>query len=194
MTTDYNSTRQKLNDANISDAIFRRESYFTNVERGWHSYFERLEGLLCRVNPDWSYATNSAAHIDLVACATGLSFGGLSSKCQTELLKNCRDHFLASLSIIPSGTLLLFDGATVKREIYGSSSEVQQQKAIPINIHLEIGWIGKLKFAGKEYPFRGWSMPAGKLTAIWRYDLAFWLFGTLYKGKWLGRGTNQENI
>jgi hypothetical protein len=189
LTTDYNSSRSDLSDTNVNDAISRRESYFTDLERGWHGYFEKLDGLLCRVNPDWSYATGSAAHIDLVACATSVAFGKLSQICQSELLRNCRDHFLASLSCVPSGTLLLFDGATVTKEIYASGLEVKQQGGTQlINTKGDQGRIGKLTFGVKEFSFRAWSTPAGRLPAIWRYDLAFWLFGTLCSGKWFGRG------
>ena len=190
MTSDYGAARNDLRDADIKNATERREGYFTNVDRWWHSYFEKLEGVICRVNPDWSYATGSAAHIDLVACATRRAWGDLSQGCQTELLKNCRDHFLATLSRVPNGTVLLFNGTTVTEEIYNSGLSVEQEGGGQlINIRTDRGRIGKLKFGEKTFPFRSWSTPVGKLSSVWRYDLAFWLFGTLYPtAKWFGRG------
>jgi hypothetical protein len=163
-----------------------------NFDRGWHGYFEKLDGLLGRVNPDWSYATGSAAHIDLIACATHSAFGRLSQGCQAELLINCRDHFFATLAYVPNGTLLLFDGATATNEIYQSGLTIKQQGDVQlINLRQDRGRVGKLEFGEKEFPFRSWSTPAGRLPAIWRYDLAFWLWGTLYRINWFGRGPNQ---
>ena len=192
MSSDYGVERNDLSDINVKNAVERREGYYTNVDRWWHSYFEKLEGVLCRVNPDWSYATGSVAHIDLVACATRRAWGDLSQGCKGELLKNCRDHFLATLSRVPKGTLLLFDGSTVTAEICNSGLSVVQDGGVKlINIRNNRGQIGKLKFGEKEFPFRSWSTPVSKIPSFWRYDLAFWLFGTLYpKAKWFGRGEN----
>jgi hypothetical protein len=190
MLNDYGAERTGLSDANVENAKERREGYFQNIDRWWHSYFEKLESVICRVNPDWSYASGSAAHIDLVACATRRAWGDLSQGCQSELLKNCRDHFLATLSRVPNGTILLFDGSTVTTEIYNSGLSVVQEGGVQlINIRNNRGQIGKLKFGEKEFPFRSWSTPASKISPFWRYDLAFWLFGTIYpNAKWFGRG------
>jgi hypothetical protein len=91
----------------------------------------------------------------LVACATRPAWGDLSQGGQTELLKNCRDHFLATLSRVPNGTVLLFDGTTVTKEIYNSGLSVEQEGGGQlINIRTDRGRIGKLKFGKKTFPFR----------------------------------------
>src|SRR5258708_25855140 len=134
--------RNGLSDTDINDPTARREGYFRNTGRWWHSYFERLESVLSRANQDWSYVTGSAAHIDLVACATRDAWNKLLVECQAEMLTNCRDHFLGTLSRVPSGTLLLFDGARVTQEIYNSGIYIEQQGGEQlINIRLSHGKI-----------------------------------------------------
>ncbi|HEU0040683.1 MAG TPA: hypothetical protein VFR76_15560 [Verrucomicrobiae bacterium] len=38
--------RESLSAENIQDATRRRENYFTDVQRDWHSYFDALDCLL----------------------------------------------------------------------------------------------------------------------------------------------------
>jgi hypothetical protein len=182
---DYNLTsRADLQEADIDDAKKRREEYFINADREWHSHFEKLESLVSRIEPRWSFVLGRVVHIDLVACATRVRWGKLSGNCQNELIKNCRGYFLETLSQLPSGTLLLLDGIRVVNEMRLLEVEQPglnfgQEKEMEISlIQGNRGFIGKMKWGEKEFPFRGWSMPVGKLPLFWRYDLAEWLCRT----------------
>jgi hypothetical protein len=184
--SDYNLTsRADLQEADIKDAKKRREEYFINADREWHSHFEKLEGLISRIQPLWSFVSGRLVHIDLVACSTRVRWSDLLDDCQKELLTNCRSHFLTTLSQLPNGTMLLLDGSRVLSEMkndeikkLGLIFEQEGEKKL-INIQWNYGYIGKLKWADKEFPFRGWSMPVGKLSQLWRYDLSAWICGTL---------------
>ena len=178
---DYEATsRADLQDADVDDARNRRKGYFSNLNRGWHPHFEKLESFVSRIEPVWSYFSGRVVHIDLVACATEVRWGELSASCQTGLLANCRAHFLATLSRLPNGTLLFFDGSRVISEMRQIGLSFEQEGGDQrINIQGNLGCVGKLIFREKTFPFRGWSMPVGKLTLPWRYDLAFWVCGTL---------------
>jgi hypothetical protein len=182
---DYNVTsRANLQNGDIDDAKKRRETYFKDPDRGCHPHFEKLESLVSRVQPAWSYLLGNVVHIDLVACATEVRWGDLSNNCQAELLTNCRGHFLATLSRLPNGTLLFFDGTRVVSEMKQIGLQFKQEGGEKlINIRGNRGCIGELKFGDKTFPFRGWSIPVGKLTMLWRYDLAFWIRGTLPPAK-----------
>jgi hypothetical protein len=183
--SDYHlSNRADLSETDIADAKKRRESYFRE-DREWHSHFEKLESMFSRIQPKWSYVTGRAVHIDLVACATKVRWGALSRECQTALVSNCRNHFLASLDRLPDQTLLMLDGIGVVNEMKRLSIELPNfkfeiEKAENISSLLETrGIVGKLKYNDqKTFPFRGWSMPVGRLPIIWRYDLARWVCET----------------
>lgn len=181
---DYDvSDRSLLNEANLQEARTRREKYFSDVDRNWHSYFDKMEMILSRIEPRWTYVTGLAAHVDLVACATLQRWGKLPLECQAEMARSCRDHFLHSLSTIRDGTLLLLDGSRVVKEVEGSGIGIEETPGDRIinarwnTFHR--GWIGKLHVGTKVFPFRGWPTPAGKLTSVWRHDLAFWVNWTL---------------
>jgi hypothetical protein len=91
---DYNITsRADLQEADIEDVKRRREEYFINAEREPHSYFEKLESLISRIEPRWSFVSGRVVHIDLVACATRVRWSKLSDNCQKELIGNCREFF-----------------------------------------------------------------------------------------------------
>lgn len=182
---DYNLTnRADLQEADIQDAKKRREEYFINPDRDWHSHFEKLESLISRIQPLWSFVSGRVVHIDMVACSTRVRWGDLSDVCRKELMANCRGHFLATLSQLPNGTMLLLDGSTVisamKNDELKKLGLIYEQEGDEhlINIQWNRGFIGKLKLGEKEFPFRGWSIPVGKLSQMWRYDLAAWLCGT----------------
>ena len=183
--SDYNATsRINLQTADVDDAKKRREEYFKHHEREWHSFFEKMECLVGRIQPTWSYFWGSAVHVDMVACATEVRWSGLTADCQSELLTNCRGHFLATLSRLPDGTMLLFDGARVTNEMRQLGLQYEQIGGVElINIRGMSGCLGTLKFGDKTFPFRSWSTPASKLTLPWRYDLAFWVRGTLPKSQ-----------
>jgi hypothetical protein len=181
-------TRDDLGEMDVEDAKRRCETYFKDSDRGWNSYFERMDGLLGRIHPAWTYVLGRAVHIDLVACGTRVRWGELPTGCQTEMLRNCRAHFVATLSRVPNGTMLLLDGARVICEIQklGLGLELEGGEQL-ISIQGNLGSVGKMTVGGKKFPFRGWSTPVGKLTPFWRYDLAFWVFGTLRpKPPWSG--------
>jgi len=183
---DYNvNARADLHDSNVADAKARRDKYFTDPERNWHPYFEKMENVVNRVNPSWSYFCGTAAHLDLVACATEDRWGDITSDVQTLLIGNCREHFLHSLSKLTNGTVLLFDGSRVMQEMQNLGFAVERQPPQLINLRQgaakDMGWIGKLVLGDKEFPFRGWSSYVSHLSAVWRFDLAFWLRGTFPK-------------
>jgi hypothetical protein len=186
LLADYNVTaRIDLRDADVADAQRRRDGYFHDGERNWHPYFERMESVVNRVDPDWSYVLGTVCHLDLVACATKDRWGNITPKTQALLVDNCREYFLDSLSKLASGTVLLCDGPRATREIKNLGLPVEHQPAELINIREtgggDCGWIGKLILGGKEFPFRGWSSHVTQLTAVWRFDLAFWLRETFAK-------------
>jgi len=177
--------RADLNEANLADAKARRDLYFRDPNRNWHPYFEKMESVTNRVNPGWSYFWGTAAHLDLVACATKDRWGNIGAQIQTLLIGNCRDHFLNSLSRLASGTVLFCDGPRVMQETQNLGLTLERQPPQLINIREasggDTGWIGKLILGDKAFPFRGWSSHVRQLSAVWRFDLAFWLRGTFAK-------------
>jgi hypothetical protein len=181
--------RAELRDADLADAKARRERYFNASDRNWHTFFEKMESVINRVNPAWSYLWGTAAHLDFVACATKDRWSELAPQTKTSLIRNCREHFLASLSILPNGTVLLGDGQGVMAALQNTPLRMELQPAQLINVREgggDKGWIGKVFFGGKEFPFRGWSSQVGHLSAVWRFDLAYWLaetFPTLAGGR-----------
>lgn len=183
--SDYGAAaRINLNAADSDDAKKRREEYFKNHDREWHAFFEKMECLVSRIQPSWSYLSGSAVHIDMVACATEVRWSDLSNGCQSELLINCRGHFLATLSRLPDGTMLLFDGTRVTNEMQQLGLQYEQLGRVQlVNIKGTGGSLGVLKFGDKTFPFRSWSTPASKLTLPWRHDLAHWVRGTLPKSQ-----------
>lgn len=179
MLHDYKLTsRADLREVDIKDAKKRSEEYFVNADREYHSYFEKLESLISRIEPRWSFVSGRVVHLDLVACPTQKRFGELSDSCRKQLIANCRVHFLEKLSNLPNKTLLLFDGASIVNEMRNLGATFDQEGGHLINLQYNRGYIGKFKLGEKEFPFRGWSMPAGKLPLLWRYDLAAWICGT----------------
>jgi len=184
---DYHAqSRTDLRDEDVLDAKGRREIYFRDHKRDWHSYFEKMESVLTRVSPAWTYAMSSAAHIDLVACATQNRWSKLTGDCQTALIQNCREHFLASLSQLPNGTVILCDGPRATNEIQKLGLRVEMKPAQLINVRDvgrgDTGWQGDLFLGDKTFPLRGWSSQVSRLPAVWRIDLAFWIHGTLFPG------------
>jgi hypothetical protein len=186
---DFNvGTRTDLSDEDVLKAKTRRDGYFTNHERAWHSYFEKMESVLTRVSPAWTYAFGSAVHIDLVACATEKRFGDLSPETKSSLIGNCREHFVSTLSTLPNSTMILCDGPRATRELQTEGMQnmglhAAMQPAQLINVRKpgsgDTGWIGELSFQGKKFPLRGWSSQVSQLTAVWRIDLASWIHGTI---------------
>ncbi len=184
MLADYKmNARAALRDTDMADAKAWRERYFNASDRNWHPYFEKMESVVNRVNPAWSYVRGTAAHLDLVACATKDRWSELAPETKAHLVENCREHFLASLSSLPNGTILLCDGPRVMIQLQNPPLRLEQEPAELINIGREpgrgdTGWIGKLFFGDKEFPFRAWSSQVSQLSAVWRFDLAFWLSET----------------
>jgi len=185
---DYKAdSREHLSDADVSDAESRRKVYFRDVGRDWHSYFEKMDNILYRVNPAWTYVMETAAHIDLVACATRTRWGDLSSRTQDELIKNCREHFIQAIRGLPDGTVILCDGRRAIKEIGNLGFRLVMQAGQLINVRPESGgdhgMLGEFFCDDKKFPVRGWSSQASRLSAVWRFDLACWLRGTLPKDK-----------
>lgn len=192
MLGDYGvMARTGLCDANVADANTRREKYFRDSERDWHSYFEKMENVLNQVNPAWTYGMGSAVHIDLVACATRDRWGKLTSGCQTAMIANCREHVLAALSKVPNGTVILCDGPRATQEIQNLGLRVEQKPKELINVRPasggDLGWLGDIFVGEKKFPFRGWSSQVSRLPAVWRCDLALWIHATLFPmSTWVG--------
>ena len=189
MLEDYQvATRADLSPMNVFDAKKRREEYFANPDRNWAAYFERMESVLTRVQPAWTYVMGSAAHIDIVACATKDRWGDLTNGCKTALTKNCQTHFVNSLTSLPNGTVILGDGQRTRQALGQLGLDFTIEKTERINIlkiPIDTGWVGKIKTGDKIYPFLGWSAPVGTLSVLWRVDLANWIHRQLYpKAKW----------
>lgn len=155
---DYNKkSRADLQEADIDNAKTRREEYFTNGEREPHSYFEKLESLISRIEPRWSYVSGSVVHIDLAACATCVRWSELSNDCKKGLIANCRGHFLKTLSQLPNGTMLLVRDSRVISEM--KSDEIKKRGLIfeqdggehLINIKWIHFYVGRLKWREKEF-------------------------------------------
>ncbi|MGD0815294.1 MAG: hypothetical protein ABSA83_16985 [Verrucomicrobiota bacterium] len=181
--------RTDLGDADVADAKARRVKYFNDTKRDWHPYFEKMESVLNRVNPAWTYAMGSAVHIDLVACSTKIKWSRLTAETQSDLVENCREHFLTALSSLPNGTVILCDGVRATREIQNLDMKVEVKPTELINLRQQgdRGLIGDLFIGDRKFPVRGWSSQVSRLSAIWRYDLAFWLHETLFpKSTWVG--------
>lgn len=185
--TDYNAqNRSTLNQADLEDTKERRDNYFKNEWRNWHTYFEKLELLLSRINPKWSYINGKVAHLDLVACATTIRWGDLLPACKSDMVNNCREHFLTSLMSIRNGTLLLLDGQTVMDWMNSPDIIHFEEITTERTIHMTagqtmIGRLGKIRCQDKSFPFRTWPIPAGRLNPMWRWNIAFWVKWTLSK-------------
>ena len=183
--SDYaQNTRTALSDADVVDAKSRREKYFQNVNRDWHPYFEKMESVLNRVNPAWTYVMGSAAHIDVVACATRDRWSKLTGTCQAELIKNCREHFSRTICSLPDGTVILCDGPRAMKEIGNLGFRFEMKARELINVREKSGgdhgMIGELFSGRKKFAVRGWSSQVYYLPAVWRFDLAAWIHGTLF--------------
>jgi hypothetical protein len=176
------NARADLQDTDVAEARERRMEYFIDPGRNWHSCFEKMDAVINRVDPGWSYLMGSAAHLDLVACATTKRWGKMTGNAQTHLIGNCRQYFLDSLSKLASGTVMLCDGRRVMQEMRNLGLPLEMQPPQLINIREapngDSGWIGKLILGDKALPIRGWSSQVSQLSAVWRFDLAFWLRGT----------------
>jgi hypothetical protein len=187
MLEDYGrESRTDLNDTDVMEARARRENYFQDKKRDWHSYFEKLESVLYRVNPAWTYAIGSAAHIDVVACATKDNWGFLSKhkpEALKQIVSNCGEYFSKSISHLPNGTIILCNGQRAWIEVASlgkSIGKFEMKPSIPYNELGDIIRIGELTCGQKTYPVRGWTMPANYLTSFLRFDLAYWVHGTLF--------------
>jgi len=184
MLSDYAcDDRERLADADIEDARFRRENYFRNENRDWHQYFEKMEFVINRANPAWTYLTGSAAHLDIVACATNSRWSDLTTQCQNRLIHNCRDYFSQAINSLPGETVLLCDGARVIQEIKNLGLQLELHPNQAISFHertgCHYGVVGRLLIDGKILQIRGWSSYVSRLSAYWRIDLARWLGGTI---------------
>lgn len=178
MVDDYKRDRANLTDDNVKDARTRRENYFCEVRRKPHSYFERLNELLQTVNATWSYKAGSAVHCDLVACATKLAWSHLSARVASKLAENCRQHFLKTLSQIPSGACLLLNGAFVFGELCRQGLYMKLDRG-PEPICPEpllLVWRGTIVLrSGKRQSFCAWSVPVRYLQLLQEKNLASWL-------------------
>jgi hypothetical protein len=142
---DYEITsRSDLQQDNVEEAQKRRKKYFTATARECHPFFKRLQNRISDINPSWSFVSGRIIHIDLVACATREKWGKLGN-CRKELLNNCQENFLATLSELPSGTVLIPTNQWV-------SAEIQKLNIIMSPENENIRCIGKLKLGDKEFP------------------------------------------
>jgi hypothetical protein len=182
MLADYgHEQRADLTESEIAEAQARREKYFRDHLRDWHSYFDKMESILTRVKPAWTYGFGSAVHIDVVACATRNRWGNLTNKCQEAMIANCRDHFETAISGLPNGTVILCDGRRATREVASLDKNNKLRQAF-INVREpgrgDLGWVGELHLNVKKFPVRGWSSQVTHLSAVWRINLANWIHCT----------------
>jgi hypothetical protein len=170
-------SREELTDANVKDSAKCRENYFIECEKHWHNYFETLDSFLGRVNHLWSYARN-VVHIDLVACATKEKFAKTNEKSREILITNCRRHFLRTLIQLPKEAMLLLDGRAVCDNLLrlGRVNFDVGPELILITPRVRVkGLCGSITINERQFKFRGWNMPVGKLNRLQRIDLAIWL-------------------
>lgn len=178
LLTDY-AVRQRdfLSAANLEQAAIMRASYF---KRTPHPWFSSLQGLLSTVNQGWNYATGTAVHVDLVACATWSPWGELSKRTTGELIGTCHKHLKRTLTELPDGTLLFLDGQTVNTTLadkFGVGERLEEQ--IGENELMPV-WRGVLRIEGKSFKYIGWKTPVG------------WLSNWLYLARWVKGVTENE--
>lgn len=84
--------------------------------------------------------------------------------------------------------MILCDGQRATREIQNLGLHVEMKPAQLINIRPpnggDTGWLGDLFIGEKKLPIRGWSSQVSFLSAVWRFDLAWWVRGTLFQQKY----------
>ena len=171
LTEYHKHARKDLSARDVVNCELWRERYFADTE--WHNYFNSLDSLLGRINPNWSYARN-AVHIDLVACSTTSKFGNISQYFQQTLIKRCRLHFLRTLARLPKETILFLNGQTVCDEIL-SQATFEVGPELIVTEPKVVGWRGSVTIAEREFKFRGWNVPVAHLNPLERIELAAWL-------------------
>ncbi len=179
IVADYDKRdRVGLNEDNVENARARRENYFCDPRRKPNPFFGPLNDLLHDVNVTWSYEAGSAVHCDLVACATTVAWGYLNARIACKLAKNCRKHFLNTLSKLPSNTRLFLNGAFVFGELCRQGLYMKLERG-PESICAEpllIGWRGKIVLrSGKQRLFCAWNVPVSYVKPQQRKRLVSWL-------------------
>lgn len=102
-------TRTDLDATQLNDIELKQESYFQRANT--HKWFDSWRVLLQEASPDWSYASKTAAHADLVACTTDPTWGGIKQRnTKLRLLSNCHSHFAHTLEQLHGDCWTLWDG------------------------------------------------------------------------------------
>jgi hypothetical protein len=173
-------SRENLTEEDLNNCASRRERYFDCSEESWHDYFQKFESLLGRVNHLLSYARN-AVHVDLVACVTKVRIGLVGNLQWESLVRNCQPHFLKTVRQLPSGTILLLDGAAVCDNVLSLGQPIYDIGPEMILKDPQIvGMRGTIVIETRKFRFLGWrGLSVCKMNVLQRIDLAIWLRSSL---------------
>ena len=170
------AVRSQMTDGHLEDVKSRRAAYFSNKP---HSYFDALESLLRCIDSAWSYKAGTAIHLDLVACATRQRWARMSHEAKAALKKNCRNHLIQTLGLLPSRAVLLLNGESVHD---GLLEAVTSPGSIPPPDTCEIpgasgtsGFAGRIKAGNASLGYVGWSTPIDKTTGPTALATALWV-------------------
>lgn len=170
------ASRKDLGPEHVGTCQSKRDAYFGNQ---LHSFFRPLDDVVGILDPSWSFANGSAAHLDLVACATTHAFGGLAPVVRKELIANCAHHFLASLMALPNRTLLLANGRTVCTSLVQLAHDRGHTiRDLVEEMHEPAGWTsycGILELDQKRFQLLGWSPFIGRANGLQALAIARWL-------------------
>ncbi len=139
-----------------------RRKYFTTNERKPHPWFKVLQGVMSAARMKCDYATGTAVHLDLVACATWREWGKLDGEAKNTLINRCFPKFTDTMKQLPLEARLLLDGRTVFETVMTRcAGVVESTKVVGENPGLEV-WRGKLSPAFGSREFLAWSNPVNR--------------------------------
>lgn len=149
--------RTKLSAQNLDHISNRADQYFSSLDA--HPWFKPLQKILWTINPRWTYG-RKVAHTDVISCVTDPTFGKVIKSGQDALLKNCRDHFLNTLRLLPPNCWIICDGKTALNE-FETGGRVRKQD----NVGRVRVVAGSFALGGKALRFAGWNYPAEKVRS-----------------------------
>jgi hypothetical protein len=150
--------RTKLDHRNLDEISKRHDQYFSQHDA--HPFFGHLQKILWTINPKWTYGSR-AAHIDLVSCVTDPTWSLIAGAGREGLLKNCYEHFLNTVRLLPPNCWILCDGATALNSTLAAGGSVWMQDMVG---RVKI-LAGTLTLAGDTIRFAGWNYPAHKVRS-----------------------------
>lgn len=152
--------RSELSGEALADIERRSDEYFANGSK--HSFFSKLASIVSRMDPALRYEDGSLSHMDVVACVTRPTWASVPAQERQNMLKSCREHFLATLRLLPSGALLFCDGRTALQAIEDAGGVTEITEHVKGNL---IVFIGTLPIGTNVHTYVGWNHPAHKLYA-----------------------------